>query len=232
MQRQKILLVEDEVAIRDLIRFSLSEAEQYKLYEAANTQEAQEFLRHKIPDIIVLDWMLPGKSGIDFIHSLKKDELTKSVPIIMLTAKAEEESKIACLHAGADDYVTKPFSPNELIARIKAVLRRGTLKTPNDEIIVGGLHLNTATHQVIIDGEKIILAPLEYRMIQFLMAHPNRSYTRGQLLCHVWGNDLEIQEQTVDVQIGRLRKLLKPYGYDRNIETVRGVGYRFVGEVL
>jgi two-component system phosphate regulon response regulator PhoB len=229
VQKIRILIVEDEAAIRDMVRFALSEAE-FQLYEAANVEQAEAKLKLKLPDIILLDWMLPGKSGVEFLRWLKKQDLLQDIPVIMLTAKAEEESKVKGLQTGADDYVTKPFSPAELIARIRAVLRRGTLKSPDDVVTVGQLSLSTRTHQVAVDDKIIALAPIEYKILRFFMTHPNRTYTRDQLINQVWGASIYIEDRTVDVQIRRLRDQLKPYGYHENIKTIRSVGYQFVGE--
>ncbi len=231
MKKTMILIIEDEVAIRDMIRFSLP-TQEFTMFEAESTLQAEKKLADQIPDIIVLDWMLPGKSGIDFIRWLKQQPLLQDIPIIMLTAKAEEENKIKGLETGADDYITKPFSPSELIARIKTILRRGPLVLPNGIIQIKELSLDTKSHQVIINNEKISLTPIEYRLLYFFLTHQNRVYSRDQLLTQVWSGDTFIDERTVDVQIRRLRSRLNPYGYDQMVQTVRGEGYQFTGNII
>lgn len=210
-----------------MVRFSFK-ATDFILMEAANTNEAELQIAKHIPDLILLDWMLPGMSGIDFAKKLKNKQQTKEIPIIMLTAKAEDENKIKGLETGADDYITKPFSPRELIARIKAVLRRGPLMTPEGIIHIEDLCLNTNTHQVSINQKIIELAPIEYKLLYFFATHQERIYSREQLLDQIWGGENDISERTVDVQIRRLRKQLKQYGYHDYIKTVHGAGYQFI----
>ncbi len=224
MRKVTLLIVEDEVAIRDMLRFSLSSAE-FLVIDAENAFQAVEVLADRIPDLIILDWMLPGKSGIEFIKWIKKKELLKNLPIIMLTAKAEEDNKIKGLTAGADDYIVKPFSIQELIARIRAVLRRGLLISPSNEIRVGALVLNTATHQVVVNEQFLKLTPIEYKMLYFFLTHPNQTYSRDQLMTYIWGGRVYIDDRTIDVQVRRLRSKLRPYGYCELIKTVRGMGY-------
>lgn len=227
MKKTTLLIVEDEVAIRDMLRFSLP-TEEFNVLDAENTQQASQLLADYIADLIVLDWMLPGKSGIDFIKWLKQQELLKHIPIIMLTARAEEDNKVRGLMAGADDYITKPFSVNELIARIKTVLRRGAVTvSPDNEIRAGKLVLNTAKHQVSIEDQPIELTPLEYKICHFLMTHPDKVYSRDQLISHVWGGNIYIDDRTVDVHVKRMRAKLQPYKQQHLIKTVRGVGYIF-----
>jgi len=230
MKKINILVIEDEAAIRDMIRFSLP-VDNFNMLDAESTNAAERLLADHIPDIIILDWMLPGKSGIDFIKWLKLQALLKDIPIIMLTARAEEENKIKGLEAGADDYITKPFSPAELIARIKSVLRRGPLIAPEGIIQVNALQLDANKHQVTIENKSVELSPIEYRLLYFFMTHPNKTYTRDQLITLIWGGNVYIDERTVDGQIRRLRDQLKPHGYHNLIKTVRGVGYQFIGEL-
>jgi two-component system, OmpR family, phosphate regulon response regulator PhoB len=225
-----ILIVEDEIAIRDMLRFALEPAG-FNVLEATTTQEADQVLKSQRPQLILLDWMLPGCSGINYIKQLKMNPLTQAVPIVMLTARAEEHNKVTGLEIGADDYITKPFSPRELIARIKSVLRRGGLVV-DGFLRMGKLQINPATHEVFIEKEKLSLTPAEYRLLHFLLTHPKRVYSRNQLLEHVWPHQQEITERAVDVQIRRLRDRLKPYGYHCWIQTTRGAGYQFIGEAV
>lgn len=222
-----ILIIEDEITIRDMLRFAL-EPSGFEIMEAGSAKEAEHLMAKNIPQLILLDWMLPGLSGVDFAKKLKGKATTQNIPIIMLTAKAEETNKIKGLETGADDYITKPFSPRELIARVRTVLRRGPLVSPDDLISVRGLQLNIQSHQLTINHEVIELTPIEYRLLHFFITHPNRVYNREQLLDHIWGGEKYIDERTVDVQIRRLRDRLKPYGYHVHIKTVRGSGYQFI----
>ena len=223
--QKTILIVEDEKPIREMVAFALGRAG-YDLVEAADVQEAYERLAEKQPDLILLDWMLPGASGIEFARRIKRDELTRDVPIVMLTARGEEEDKVSGLEAGADDYVTKPFSPRELMARIKAVLRRVSPETEDPVLDVAGLKLDQESYRVTAADEPIDIGPTEFRLLAFFMKHPDRVFTRAQLLDRVWGQNAYVEERTVDVHILRLRKVLAPSGYDGLIQTVRGVGYR------
>jgi two-component system phosphate regulon response regulator PhoB len=220
-----ILVVEDEPAIQELLALNLEHAGHHVL-RARDAEQAGELVRHALPDLILLDWMLPGESGASFARALRKDERTKQVPIIMLTARGEEQDKVAGLDAGADDYVTKPFSPRELLARIKAVLRRRAPELTDEPIEISGLRLDPATHRVSAGGTQLDLGPTEFRLLHFLMAHPERVHSRTQLLDQVWGDHVFVEERTVDVHIRRLRKALEPTAHDRLIETVRGSGYR------
>ena len=226
MNTKNILLVEDEQPIREMIVFALTNAG-YEVYQAADARQAQVYIAERLPDLILLDWMLPGISGIDYARRLKKDELTRELPIIMLTARAEEEDKVQGLESGADDYVTKPFSPRELVARIRAVLRRGGPAAEDEILRANGLTLDLASHRVSAGETLLDIGPTEYRLLEFFMSHPERVYSRGQLLDRVWGSNVYVEERTVDVHIRRLRKALEPYGFDVLIQTVRGSGYRF-----
>lgn len=226
MAGKKVLIVDDEAPIREMIMVALEMAG-YNCMEAENTQVAHSIIVDQQPDLILLDWMLPGVSGIEFARRLKKDELTSDVPIIMLTAKSEEDNKIQGLEAGADDYITKPFSPRELVARLKAVLRRTTPQGVEETVSVNGLELNPVSHRVLAHGDSIEMGPTEFRLLQFFMTHQERAYSRSQLLDHVWGGNVYVEERTVDVHIRRLRKALAVTGHDELIQTVRGTGYRF-----
>lgn len=230
MSGKTILIVEDEKPIREMVSFALGRAG-YSLVEAGDIAEAFECLARQVPDLILLDWMLPGASGLELARRLKKDELTRDVPIIMLTARGEEEDKVTGLEAGADDYITKPFSPRELQARIKAVLRRVTPEGEASVIRVDGLELDTGGHRVTAQGQSLEMGPTEFRLLEFFMTHPERVYSRGQLLDRVWGRNSFVEERTVDVHILRLRKALSPSGHDAMIQTVRGAGYRFSSRV-
>lgn len=222
---KRILIVDDESAIREMIAVALEMAG-YQCLEASNTQDAHTIIVDQLPDMILLDWMLPGASGLEFARRLKRDVLTAEIPIIMLTAKGEEDNKIQGLEAGADDYITKPFSPRELVARLKAVLRRTTLKGIDDCIEVNGLNLDPASHRVTANNRPLDVGPTEYKLLQFFMTHPERAYSRSQLLDQVWGGNVYVEERTVDVHIRRLRKVLGEE-HDHLIQTVRGTGYRF-----
>lgn len=230
MTDKSILIVDDEAAIRDMLRAAL-EMSHYHCLEADNAQAAHSLIVDKKPDLILLDWMLPGTSGIELARRLKKDELTSTIPIIMLTAKGEEDNKVQGLEVGADDYITKPFSPRELIARLKAVLRRTEAFAGNEPIQVAKLCLDPASHRVTIGGEPVPLGPTEYRLLAFFLTHQERVYSRSQLLDHVWGGNVYVEERTVDVHIRRLRKALAREDHDRLIQTVRGAGYRFSDHV-
>ncbi len=227
-QPAKILIVEDETAIREMIAFTLQQ-DGYTVLEAADTREAAAQMAGK-PDLILLDWMLPGLSGVEFARRLQRDEESRNIPIIMLTARGEEESKLKGFEAGVDDYVTKPFSTQELLARIRAVLRRA--RPPEPEVVkIDGLELDKAGHRLRVHGKPLDLGPTEFRLLNFFMTHPERVYSRDQLLDQVWGENVYIEDRTVDVHIRRLRKALAPYGFDRHVQTVRGAGYRFSRQV-
>lgn len=224
-----ILVVEDEPAIQELVAVNLKHAG-FLVVRAGSAEEGDSTIRAALPDLVILDWMLPGQSGVSLAKKLRADERTREMPIIMLTARVHEEDKILGLEAGADDYITKPFSPKELVARVRAVLRRRSPHLAGEAIEIGGLSLNPATHRVTSRGETVELGPTEFRLLFFFMAHPERVYTRAQLLDDVWGDHVFIEERTVDVHIRRLRAALEPYGHHERIETVRGTGYRFRGK--
>ncbi len=227
MAKYDILLIEDELAIRDMLGFSLRRSG-LNLRMAGDVRDAEDQIAEKLPDLVLLDWMLPGQSGIDFARRLKKGEYTRELPIIMLTARGEENDKVGGLEAGVDDYITKPFSPRELVARIQAVLRRVRPDTGMaGPLTVGELTLDPESHRVVAHGEMVELGPTEFRLLSFFMAHLERVYSREQLLDLVWGRNTYVEERTVDVHILRLRKALAPYGCDNLVQTVRGTGYRF-----
>jgi two-component system phosphate regulon response regulator PhoB len=225
-----ILVVEDEPAIQELLALNLEHAGHHVL-RARDAEEAGRLVRHALPDLVLLDWMLPGQSGVSFARALRQDERTRNVPIIILTARGQEPDKVAGLEAGADDYVTKPFSPRELLARIKAVLRRRAPQLTDEPVEIAGLRLDPSTHRVSARGGQVELGPTEFRLLHFLMAHPERVHSRSQLLDQVWGDHVFVEERTVDVHIRRLRKALEPTAHDRLIETVRGSGYRLAAAV-
>jgi len=219
-----VLVVEDEPQIQELVAVNLEHLG-HKVVRAASAEEAEAAIRDALPDVLVLDWMLPGESGIALARRLRAAERTRELPILMLTARAMEQDKVSGLEAGADDYLTKPFSPRELGARIKAVLRRRAPQLSGDAVEAEGLRLDPATRRVTAKGHKVELSPSEFRLLHFLMTHPGRVYTRAQLLDHVWGDHVFIEERTVDVHIRRLRRELEPTGHDRLVQTVRGAGY-------
>lgn len=225
MLGKDILIVDDEAPIREMIAVALEMAG-YTCHEADNAQTAHSLVIDRKPDLILLDWMLPGTSGIELARRLKRDEMTADIPIIMLTAKGEEDNKIQGLEVGADDYITKPFSPRELVARLKAVLRRAAPGDGETPIEISGLLLDPVSHRVTIDGQPAEMGPTEYRLLHFFMTHQERAYTRGQLLDQVWGGNVYVEERTVDVHIRRLRKALGS-SYEDLVQTVRGTGYRF-----
>ncbi|PHV12185.1 phosphate regulon transcriptional regulator PhoB [Chitinimonas sp. BJB300] len=220
-----ILLVEDEPAIQELIAFNLQQAGHHVL-RADSAEAGMNLVKNALPDLVLLDWMLPGMSGIEFSRKLRADERTRQVPVIMLTARSEEADKIIGLETGADDYITKPFSPRELQARIKAVLRRRAPQITDDIVEVNGLTLDPATHRVAGNGTPLGLGPTEFRLLHFFMTHPERVHSRTQLLDQVWGDHVFVEERTVDVHIRRLRSALESTGHDALIQTVRGTGYR------
>ncbi len=222
----KVLVIEDEQAIREMLVMVL-EKEGFDVMAVASGEQALMQLANTITDLILLDWMLPGISGIELERRLKKDDSYKNIPIIILTARGEEEDKIKGLEIGADDYVTKPFSPKELIARIKAVIRRTSKALGSEKIVIENLSLDIDQHQLMIDGNRLDVSPTEFRLMQFFMSNPEIVFSRGQLLDQVWGRNVYIDERTVDVHIQRLRKILAQYNHDNVIQTVRGFGYRF-----
>ncbi len=226
MSAQRILVVEDDEGIRRMIVFNLQRAG-FETIEAGDCHAARISVTDDQPDLILLDWMLPDQNGPEFARSLRREELTRDIPVIMLTARTLEDDKIRGFESGVDDYITKPFASRELIARINAVLRRSSPAGGDDQIEANGLVMNIASHRVTARGKPVELGPTEYRMLKFFMTHPDRVYSRAQLLDHVWGGGVYIEERTVDVHILRLRKALSKFKYDHLIQTVRGAGYRF-----
>jgi two-component system, OmpR family, phosphate regulon response regulator PhoB len=226
MLNKKILVVEDEASIREMLRFALQRAE-FSVIEASDAPSARLKVADRHPDLILLDWMMPGTSGIDYARELKGSATTRDIPIIMVTARAEEEDRVRGLNLGCDDYVTKPFSFPELIARINAVLRRTVPGGEGERVTVGALEVDTASQRVCAKGQPVHLGPTEYKLLHFFVSHPERVYTREQVLDRVWGHNVYVEERTVDVHIRRLRKALEPFGCDALIQTVRGTGYRF-----
>ena len=224
-----ILIVEDEQPIRKMVGLALERAG-YELSEAANAEQAYTEIERKRPQLILMDWMLPGISGLEIVRRLQRDSNTQDIPVIMLTARCEEKDKIAGFKAGIDDYISKPFSPAELIARVQAVLRRTHTSPPQESLSFAGLNLDVLSHRVTANGEELEFGPTEYRLLKFFMQHPDRVYSREQLLDNAWGRNVYVEERTVDVHILRLRKTLSPYGFDHYIQTVRGAGYRFSPE--
>jgi two-component system, OmpR family, phosphate regulon response regulator PhoB len=219
-----ILVVEDEPQVQELVAVNLEHAG-HRVRRAATAGEAEKSIRQELPDVLVIDWMLPDESGISLTRRLREDQRTRALPILMLTARAMEQDKISGLEAGADDYLTKPFSPKELAARIKAVLRRRAPQLADELVEIDGLRLDPAARRVTAAGKILDLAPTEFRLLHFFMTHPERIYSRAQVLDQVWGDHVFIEERTVDVHIRRLRKALEPTGHDRLIDTVRGSGY-------
>jgi len=226
MSSIKVLVVEDEEAVREMLVMVLEQADM-RVQSAVDTQQAAELLRREEPDLIVLDWMLPGVSGVEWAKRLKKDELYQELPVLMLTARGEVEDKLRAFNVGADDYVTKPFSPRELIARIHAILRRAGKLGKVAKITAGPLSLDPVEHRVTLAGAEVAISPTEYRLLEFFLTHPGKVYSRTQLLDQVWGRSTYIEERTVDVHIRRLRKILGEYSCEDLIQTVRGFGYRF-----
>jgi len=219
-----VLVVEDEPQIQELVAVNLEHVG-HRVLRAASVEEAEAAIRDQLPDVLILDWMLPGESGVSFARRLRGEARTRELPILMLTARAMEQDKVSGLEAGADDYLTKPFSPKELAARIKAVLRRRAPQLADDVVEIDGLRLDPAAKRVTAAGKAVELAPTEFRLLHFFMTHPDRIYSRAQVLDLVWGDHIFIEERTVDVHIRRLRKALEPSGHDRLIDTVRGAGY-------
>jgi len=226
MMNAKILIVEDEPAIQELLAFNVIQAG-FKALRADDADSAWQQIKDEVPDLVLLDWMLPNTSGVVLAKQLRADARTKDIPIIMLTARVDERDKMLGLESGADDYITKPFSPRELMARIRAVLRRHIPAMPDEALSAGGLELSTITHRVSANGKGIELGPTEFRLLHFFMTHAERVYSRSQLLDQVWGTQVFVEERTVDVHIRRLRSALEPAEMDSVIQTVRGSGYRF-----
>ena len=228
-RQTKVLVVDDEAAILDMIRFALEQAG-LQVITAANAYDALLCVNDDRPDIILMDWMMPGVSGIELTRRLRKDTNTEDIPIIMLTARVTEDDKVSGLDAGADDYLIKPFSPRELLARIKAVLRRSQPGDEKGKFTVGRLQMDTLSRRVVSDGAEIHLGPTDYRLLEFLMNHPGRVFSRSQLLDRVWGANAYLEERTVDVHIRRLRKALENAGVSSYLQTARGHGYRFLAQ--
>jgi two-component system phosphate regulon response regulator PhoB len=232
--QKRILIVDDEPAIREMVAFALRKGD-YEPAHAADAREAQAAIADRVPDLILLDWMLPGTSGLELARRWRRDALTREVPIIMLTARGEENDRVGGLEAGVDDYVVKPFSARELLARIRAVMRRSREDDEDGSVNVGALRIDGAAHRVFaqVDGanDPVPIGPTEYRLLHFFMTHPERVYSRSQLLDHVWGGSVYVEERTVDVHIRRLRKTLEPSRLDNMVQTVRGAGYRFSAAV-
>jgi two-component system phosphate regulon response regulator PhoB len=220
-----VLVVEDEPAIQELVSYNL-ELAGHRALRADNAEQALEMVRTELPDLVVLDWMLPGMSGLEFARRLRTDRRTHAIPLIMLTARVDEKDKLTGLETGADDYLTKPYSPRELNARVKAVLRRRAPQATDDAVHVDGLQLDPVSHRVTGNGQTLSLGPTEFRLLHFFMTHAERVYSRTQLLDQVWGDHVFVEERTVDVHIRRLRKALEATGHDRLIQTVRSAGYR------
>jgi two-component system phosphate regulon response regulator PhoB len=226
MSKQRILIVEDEPPIREMVVFGLSRAG-FDTAEAGDSKQARVAIADSLPDLILMDWMLPDVSGLELLRRLKRDDLTRNIPVIMLTARADEYDKVSGLESGADDYLTKPFSQRELLARINAVLRRSAPEAQADLLQVKGLSMDEAGHRVMAGDEEILVGPTEYKLLRFFMTHPDRVYSRSQLLDRVWGENVYVEERTVDVHIRRLRKALESSSLETYVQTVRGAGYRF-----
>lgn len=224
--KERILVIEDEAAIREMLGYALMK-EGYIFEEASDTEEARLVIERRKPDLILMDWMLPGLSGVDFARRLRSNMATKDIPVIMLTAKGEEADKVRALDTGSDDYITKPFSTKELLARIRAVIRRTSPKDTLDVIEIQGLRLDPETCRVNAGDTIVDISPTEFRLLHFFIKHPEKVYNRAQLLDQVWGQNVYVEERTVDVHIRRLRKTLEPFGFDKFIQTVRSFGYRF-----
>lgn len=231
MTAKTVLVVDDEAPIRDMLRVAL-EMSDFDVLEAEDARTAHSIIIDKKPNLVLLDWMMPNTSGVELARRLRRDEITSSLPIIMLTAKGEEDNKIQGLDIGADDYITKPFAARELIARIRAVLRRSEGNAQGDVLKIGNLLLDTLSHRITIGSHAIAMGPTEYRLLEFFLTHQERVYSRSQLLDHVWGGNVYVEERTVDVHIRRLRKALALEDHDRFIQTVRGAGYRFSGRAI
>jgi two-component system phosphate regulon response regulator PhoB len=226
MAESTVLIVDDESAIRDMVSVAL-EVAGYRCLQAENARNAHALIIDESPDLVLLDWMMPETSGLELLRRLRRDELTAKLPVIMLTAKAEEDNMIQGLDSGADDYISKPFSPRELVARIKSTLRRQETAVQEDPIQVEGLLFNPVSHHVSINGQALAMGPTEFRLLSFFLSHQDRVYSRDQILDHVWGGNVYMDERTVDVHIRRLRKALSIDKHERFIQTVRGAGYRF-----
>jgi two-component system phosphate regulon response regulator PhoB len=231
MQHKHVLIVEDEAPIRDMIRFALERAD-FAVSEAEDAQAARLAMAERRPDLVLLDWMLPGVSGAEFARELRRDELTAQLPVIMVTARVDADDRVRGLNLGADDYITKPFSSSELVARVRAVLRRSLPGGEDETLELDGLILDAASQRVAAGDSPVKLGPTEYRLLRFFMSNPERVYTREQMLDRVWGQNVFVEERTVEVHIRRLRKALAPFGFDHFIQTVRGSGYRFSSKAI
>jgi two-component system phosphate regulon response regulator PhoB len=221
-----VLVVDDEPDIREVMRFALEEAG-FRVLEAGHAEDARKILLTDHADLLLLDWMLPGRTGLELAKELKQSSKTRPIPIIMVSARGQEEDRVRGLDTGADDYIAKPFSPREMVARVNAVLRRTRPDDAAAEIEIGGLRIDDVSHRVTAAGKRIEIAPTEYRLLHFFMTHVDRAFSRTQLLDQVWGDQVYVEERTVDVHVRRLRKALEVTGHDRLLQTVRGVGYRF-----
>lgn len=223
--KNSVLVIEDEQEVREMLSFALSRSG-FDVWEAASAEEALGRLEGRLPSLLIIDWMLPGMSGVDLAHRLRRDEHTAQLPMIMLTARGEQTDKLKSFDSGVDDYVTKPFSPKELVARMRALLRRAG--APEDGILASGpMRLDLNAHRLCVGGKAVKLGPTEFRLLELFMRHPERAFARAQLLDRVWGRSIYVEERTVDVHVLRLRKALRPHGLDVLVQTVRGVGYRF-----
>ena len=227
---KKVLVIEDESSIREMLCFVL-EQQGYQTIEAADYNSGIQFVTEEIPDLILLDWMLPGGSGVNLLKYIKKNENIRNIPVVMITARSEESDKIKGLEVGADDYITKPFSPKELVARLNAVMRRIAPTTLNETIEVKGLKLNPISHRITINNQPLDMGPTEFKMLHFFMTHQDRVFSRDQLLNNIWGTNVYVEDRTVDVHIRRLRKAIKEDNHDKLIQTVRGSGYRFSTDI-
>lgn len=225
-RRKTVLIVDDEAAIREMVSLALETAK-FNVLEASDSQEGRAIIIDSQPDVVLLDWMMPGTTGLELLRRLRRDPLTEKIPVILLTAKTSEDSKITGLDSGADDFISKPFSPKELVSRIRAVIRRSTVTEPSEPIKVGEMLFDPESHRVSICDEPVEIGPTEYRMLQFFLTHQERVYSRDQILDHVWGPNVYLDERTVDVHIRRLRKAISVAGHEKYVQTVRGAGYRF-----
>ena len=226
VRRKTVLIVDDEAAIREMVSLALETAK-FNVLEASDSQEGRAIIIDSQPDVVLLDWMMPGTTGLELLRRLRRDPLTEKIPVILLTAKTSEDSKITGLDSGADDFISKPFSPKELVSRIMAVIRRSTVTEPSEPIKVGEMLFDPESHRVSICDEPVEIGPTEYRMLQFFLTHQERVYSRDQILDHVWGPNVYLDERTVDVHIRRLRKAISVAGHEKYVQTVRGAGYRF-----
>lgn len=226
VRTKTVLIVDDEAAIREMVSLALETAK-FNVLEASDSQEGRAIIIDSQPDVVLLDWMMPGTTGLELLRRLRRDPLTEKIPVILLTAKTSEDSKITGLDSGADDFISKPFSPKELVSRIGAVIRRSTVTEPSEPIKVGEMLFDPESHRVSICDEPVEIGPTEYRMLQFFLTHQERVYSRDQILDHVWGPNVYLDERTVDVHIRRLRKAISVAGHEKYVQTVRGAGYRF-----